>query len=88
MRRERVQGLITLADPFMNFHRKRIADLAATHRVAAIYGFAEYVDAGGLMSYGPSFPDLFRRSASYKDRILKGASRAICRQRSPRSLRW
>jgi putative tryptophan/tyrosine transport system substrate-binding protein len=76
MRRERVQGMITLADPFMNFHRKRIADLAASHKVAAIYGFAEYVDAGGLMSYGASLRWTFRRGAHYVDKILKGAKPA------------
>lgn len=54
MQRERVQGLITLADPLMNFHRKRITDLAASSKVVAVYGFAEYVDVGGLMSYGAS----------------------------------
>jgi putative ABC transport system substrate-binding protein len=76
MRRERVQGVITLADPFMNFYRKRIADLAASHKVAAIYGFAEYVDAGGLMSYGASLRWTFRRGAHYVDKILKGAKPA------------
>jgi putative tryptophan/tyrosine transport system substrate-binding protein len=76
MRRERVQGLITLADPFMNFHRKRIADLAASHRMAAIYGFAEYADAGGLMSYGASIRWTFRRAAHHVDKILKGAKPA------------
>jgi putative ABC transport system substrate-binding protein len=73
MRRERVQGLITLADPFMNFHRSRITDLAAGHRLPAIYGFAEYVEAGGLMSYGASLRWTFRRGAHYVDKILKGA---------------
>ena len=73
MRRERVQGLITLADPFMNFHRKRLTDLAASHKVAAIYGFVEYVEAGGLMSYGASLRWSFRRGAHYVDKILKGA---------------
>jgi putative ABC transport system substrate-binding protein len=73
MRRERVHSLITLADPFMNFHRGRIAELAASHRVVAIYGFREYVDAGGLMSYGASLRWAYQRAAHYVDRILKGA---------------
>ena len=73
IRRERAQGLITLADPFMNFHRKRIADLAARHKIAAIYGFEEYVDAGGLMSYGASLRWAFQRAAHHVDKILKGA---------------
>ena len=77
--------MYVLPSPTFARHLARLAELVVCR------GFTrtgEYVDAGGLMSYGPSFPDLFRRSASYKDRILKGASRAICRQRSPRSLRW
>ena len=73
MRREGVQGLITLADPLMNFYRKRITDLAASHKVAAIYGFVEYVEAGGLMSYGASLRWAYRRGAHYVDKILKGA---------------
>jgi putative ABC transport system substrate-binding protein len=47
--------------------------LAVKHRLPAIYEDKGYVDAGGLMSYGPNFPDLYRRSASYIDRIFKGA---------------
>ncbi len=76
IRREGVQGLITLADPFMNFHRRRIADLAASHKVVAIYGFGEYVDEGGLMSYGASLRWAFQRAAHYVDKILKGAKPA------------
>jgi putative ABC transport system substrate-binding protein len=73
MRRGRMQAIITLADPLMNFYRARIATLAAEHRLPAIYGFREYVDAGGLMSYGASLSETFRRAASYIDKILKGA---------------
>lgn len=73
MRRERVQGLITLADPFMNFQRGRIAELTAGNRIVAIYGFREYVDAGGLMSYGASLRWAYQRAAHYVDRIIKGA---------------
>jgi ABC-type uncharacterized transport system substrate-binding protein len=57
-------------------HRARLAELAVKHHLPGIYESKEYVDAGGLMSYGPSFPDMFRRSASYVDRILKGAKPA------------
>ena len=57
-------------------HRTRLADLAARSRLPAAYGVRESVEAGGLMSYGPSFLDLFRRSAAYVDKILKGAKPA------------
>jgi len=50
-----------------------IAELAATHRLPTMYGWKYHVDAGGLMAYGPSQPDLFRRAASYVDKSLKGA---------------
>ena len=53
--------------------RRRLVDLAAKYRLPAVYGLREYVDAGGLMSYGPSNVDLFRRAAIYVDKILKGA---------------
>ncbi len=65
--------LLVLPSPTFNRHRARQAELAAKHRLPAIYESAEYVDDGGLMSYGPNYPDMFRRSASYVDRILKGA---------------
>jgi putative ABC transport system substrate-binding protein len=57
-------------------HRKTIADLAAKHRLPAIYGGREFVEAGGLIFYGPSFTDIYRRAATYVDRILKGANPA------------
>ena len=54
----------------------RIVDLAARNRLPAMYDWRAYVDAGGLMSYGPSMPDMQRRAASYVDKILKGAKPA------------
>ena len=48
-------------------------DLAAKHRIAAVYSFRDFVEVGGLMSYGPDVADLFRRAATYVDKILKGA---------------
>ena len=76
MSRARANGLIVLEDPIFMVVRVRIADLAATARLPAIYGIHEHTEAGGLMSYGPSLPDLFRRAAGYVDRILKGANPA------------
>jgi putative ABC transport system substrate-binding protein len=69
----RADAMYVLPSPTFNQHRARLGELALKHRLPGIYETKEYVDAGGLMSYGPNFPDLFRRSASYVDRILKGA---------------
>jgi putative tryptophan/tyrosine transport system substrate-binding protein len=73
MTRDGRQAVITLADPFMNFYRREIVNLAAQYNLPAVYGFKEYVDAGGLLSYGASLSDTFRRAATYVDKILKGA---------------
>ena len=54
----------------------KAAELAARGRLPAIYGGREFVDAGGLIFYGPSFPDVYRRTATYVDKILKGAKPA------------
>jgi putative ABC transport system substrate-binding protein len=68
--------LIFPADAFTLFHRQAIVDLAAQHRIPAIYAFGELVEAGGLMAYGPSFPGRFRQAATFVDKILKGAKPA------------
>ena len=73
MAKERVGALLVLSDAIFGSHRTRLADLAARSRLPAAYGVRESVEAGGLMSYGPSFLDLFRRAATYVDKILKGA---------------
>jgi putative tryptophan/tyrosine transport system substrate-binding protein len=65
--------MYVLPSPTFARQRRRLAELAVKHRLPGIYEDKQYVDAGGLMSYGPSFPDLFRRSARYVDKILKGA---------------
>ena len=62
-----------VADAVFFFHRTRLADLAARGRLPAAYGTRASVEAGGLMSYGPNVRDLFRRSATFVDKILKGA---------------
>ncbi len=74
--RERTDSLLTFAHALTIPHRGRIVDLAAKSRLPAMYGLREFSDAGGLMAYGPSLPDLFRRAAFYVDKILKGAKPA------------
>jgi putative ABC transport system substrate-binding protein len=74
--REPGGGLIVAADTFTIVHHQLLIRLAQQHRVPAIYAFRTYVAQGALMSYGPDPYDLFRRSASYVDRILKGAKPA------------
>ena len=73
MARARVSGVTVQATPVFDAHRERLVQLAAHHRLPAVYSYRRYVDAGGLMSYGPNLPDLFRRAAVYVDKILKGA---------------
>jgi len=73
MAKQRVGALLVLPDSVFSFHQKRLAELAATSRLPAAYGVREGVEAGGLMSYGPSMRDLFRRSATFVDKILKGS---------------
>ena len=70
------QALLLFNTPFMDANRKQILDLAATHRIAALYENKIWVEAGGLMSYGASPAEQFRRSAVYVDKILKGAKPA------------
>jgi putative ABC transport system substrate-binding protein len=74
--KEHAQALLISAAPIINTHQARIVEFAAKNRVPAIYAGAEFVDAGGLMSYGPSYTDLYRRAAIYLDKILKGAKPA------------
>ena len=64
---------MVLLDPLFIQQRARLVELTATSRLPAMYGFREDVEMGALMAYGPSFPDLFRRAATYVDKILKGA---------------
>ena len=69
-------ALLTLVDPFTREHRQRIVDFAAQRRLPAIYEAREFVDAGGLVSYGPSLPALQRRAADYVSMIFKGGKPA------------
>ncbi len=76
MAREGAGALIVLPDLLFTHHLKRLVDLAAKHRLPAMYYTKEFVEAGGVMSYAPSYPDMFRRAAVYVDKILKGAKPA------------
>lgn len=73
MTRERPDALFMVADVLTLLNRKRVIEFAATHRIPAMYEVDSVVQDGGLMSYGPSIDDSFRRAAYYVDRILKGA---------------
>ena len=73
MTKARAGGLLVLPHPFTFFHARRIADLAAKSRLPAVYPFRESVETGGLMAYATNSPDMFRRAATYVDKILKGA---------------
>ena len=72
----RADALYVCAEPLMNVNRVRINTLALGMRLPTMYGSREYVEAGGLMSYGANMPDLFRRAADYVDKILRGAKPA------------
>jgi putative tryptophan/tyrosine transport system substrate-binding protein len=67
-------GVLVMPNAFTVVHRERIVAQAERYRVPTIYPSAEFVTAGGLLSYGVDTADLFRRAASYADRILKGAN--------------
>jgi putative ABC transport system substrate-binding protein len=73
MTRERAGALIVGGGGLLNNYRSRLADLAAKTRLPAAYPFRVYVEAGGLMSYGPDLADSYRRAATYVDKILRGA---------------
>jgi putative ABC transport system substrate-binding protein len=74
--RERTGALIVLADTVLLDHRTRIADYAIRRRLPTVFGFSEFAEVGGLLAYGPSLSDGFRRTATYVDKILKGAKPA------------
>ena len=76
MTKERAGALLVQHELVFLTHRKRIVELAAKNRLPAMYERKEYVDVGGLMSYGVSFPENFRRAATYVDKILKGSKPA------------
>jgi putative tryptophan/tyrosine transport system substrate-binding protein len=74
--RDHANGLLTLSQPLIVVHRKQIVELAAKRRIPAIFHTELFIDDGGLMSYAPNTAAMFRRSATYVDKVLKGAKPA------------
>ncbi len=74
--KDRADAILVLQTPLASLHRNQFIDLAVQHRLPATYSRSDFVEAGGLMSYGASFPDLMRRAANYVDKILKGRTPA------------
>ena len=75
-KQKQVNAIMTISNPSFFAERKRIVELAGKYRLPAIYFQKEFVDEGGLMSYGADYTDLYRRAAVYVDKILKGAKPA------------
>jgi putative tryptophan/tyrosine transport system substrate-binding protein len=76
MTKAAAEALFVFGDPMFGVHRKRVAELGVQHRLPTMYTNRPHVEAGGLMSYAASFPDIWRRAANYIDRLLKGAKPA------------
>ena len=74
--KDNADALLAFPDPITNTHRKQIAEFAVKQRLPSVFGWADYVEAGGLMSYGPNHDALWRRLAGYADKIVKGAKPA------------
>ena len=80
----RSDALYVVADPLANLNRRRINTFALVAHLATMYGQREYIEAGGLMSYGPNYLDLNRRAGDYVDKILRGAKPADLPVEQPR----
>ena len=76
MTRARAGALAVMPNPMFTSERGRLVDQAAKNRLPTMFPYSEFVDAGGLMAYGPSLADLSRRAATYVDKILKGTKPA------------
>ena len=76
MTKDRPDGFLALMDPVLISYRKRILDFLVKNRMPAIFQSSDWVEAGGLISYGPDYPDMFRRAAIQMDKILKGTKPA------------
>ena len=74
--KQRADAVFVANDTLTQANLRRIVDLSAKHRLPSIYASRDYVEAGGLMAYGTSFPDSYRHAATYVDKILKGANPA------------
>ena len=75
-KRDGAQALITFPHPLMNTQQRQVLDFAAQNRLPAMYPASDFVEAGGLMSYGPNYTDLYRRAADFVDKIVKGTNPA------------
>jgi ABC-type uncharacterized transport system substrate-binding protein len=73
---KQAESIFVVGDPMYGVHQARLTELSLRYRLPAMHTNRVHVEAGGLMSYGPSFPDLWRRAAAYVDKILKGAKPA------------
>ena len=73
IKQHRVDAIVLGGSPFLQTHRRKIIDFAASQRLPAVYQWRTFADSGGLLSYGANFVDLLRRAATYVDKILKGA---------------
>jgi putative ABC transport system substrate-binding protein len=73
MAQDRAEALLVVSDSLFTLHRARLADLVVKNRLPSMHGVMEQVEAGGLMSYGARLLDLWRRAATYVDKILRGA---------------
>jgi len=73
---EKVDGLLVNVDALISEHRRAVAEFAAKHKLPAVYSDREFVEAGGLVSYGVHYPHLYYRAAGYVSRILRGANPA------------
>jgi len=76
MSKDRPDAFLALVDPVLISYRNRIIDFLLKNRLPAVFQSSDWVEAGGLMSYGPDYPDLFRHAATQMDKILNGAKPA------------
>ena len=88
MVRTEVVALNVLQSPMITSETTRIANLASDNRLPAIFPDRRFIEAGGLMSYGPNLPSMYRRAATYVDRILKGAKPADLPVEQPTLSSW